>query len=57
MSKRTGSGHDYHGKRGRHRKRASPETLAWEREQLLPKRPPWMPQQTYTALSRLRGEL
>jgi hypothetical protein len=44
-------------KRGRHRKRESPETLAWNREHLIPKRPCWMREDTYRALARLRTKL
>ncbi len=40
-----------------HKNRFSPETARWEREQLVPKRPAWMPEQTYLELARLRQEL
>jgi hypothetical protein len=45
------------GKRGRHKRRHSPETIAWNREHAIPKRPPWMDGATYRALARLRREL
>lgn len=45
------------GKRGRHKRRSSPETRAWERTHLLPDRPPWMPEHVYVQLATLRGEL
>jgi hypothetical protein len=41
-------------KRGRHKKRASAETEAWERDHLIPPRPPWMDRETYRRLARLR---
>lgn len=43
--------------RGRHKKATSPETRRWEEEELVPRRPAWMPEETYRALYRLRGEL
>ncbi len=43
-------------KRGRHKKRRSRETQAWEREHLIPPCPPWMPRTTYLALAKLRDE-
>ena len=51
-----------HGKGGQrrpgiHKNAASPETLAWNREHLIPKRPDWMTEETYRALARLRTEL
>jgi hypothetical protein len=45
------------GKRGRHKRHASPETLAWNREHLIPEKPAWMDERTYLALARLRTEL
>lgn len=45
------------GKRGRHKRRGSPETRTWEREHMLPDRPAWMPEQTYVKLAELRGAL
>jgi hypothetical protein len=59
------SGHravDRHGKNkkrrpGVHKHAASPETLRWNREQLLPERPPWMSAESYQKLAQLRGEL
>jgi len=45
------------GRRGRHKHATSPETRAWEKEHLVPERPPWMPRETYVALARLRTEL
>jgi hypothetical protein len=43
--------------RGVHKNARSPETIRWEREQLIPQAPSWMPTETYTALARLRSEL
>ena len=43
-------------KRGRHKRRTSPETRRWEDEYLIPKRPPWMTPETYAKLARLRSE-
>lgn len=58
MSRPKGSGHDRHGGRGRHKKRASRETVAWESEHLIPPPPPWMDAATYAKLAALRmGEL
>jgi hypothetical protein len=42
---------------GVHKHAASPETLRWNREQLLPERPPWMNVKTYAQLAKLRFEL
>ncbi len=42
---------------GAHKHRNSPETLRWEREHLVPKRPDWMPEQIYVELARLRQDL
>jgi hypothetical protein len=42
---------------GVHKNFASPETLAWNREHLIPKRPTWMDEATFRALARLRTEL
>lgn len=55
--KRKPTGHDQHGKRGRHRKATSPEAASWEAEHLIPKRPAWMPVHVYQRLAKLRGEL
>ena len=41
-------------KRGRHKKATSPETRRWEQECLIPKRPAWMPVETYQKLAQLR---
>ena len=51
-----------HGKGGQrrpgiHKNAASPETLAWNSEHLIPKRPSWMDEPTYRALARLRTDL
>lgn len=54
MSRRTH--HEPDRKRGRHKKRASRETLRFEREHLIPKRPPWMDAATYAALAQLRSD-
>lgn len=43
--------------RGRHKKATSPETVRWEREHLIPERPPWLDRETYEALAALRAEL
>lgn len=45
----------YDKRRGRHKKRASAETKAWEREHLIPPRPPWMDAATYRGLARIRN--
>lgn len=45
------------GKRGRHKHATSRETRRWEREHLLPERPPWMDTATYRRLAELRGVL
>jgi hypothetical protein len=42
---------------GAHKGRNSPETLRWEREYLVPKRPAWMSEQIYVRLAQLRQEL
>lgn len=44
-------------RRGRHRKAASRETLVWNREHLIPARPPWMPPVVYRALAELREQV
>lgn len=41
-------------KRGRHKKRASDETRRWEREHLVPERPPWMDVETWQKLAKMR---
>jgi hypothetical protein len=43
-------------KRGRHKKRTSDETRRWDREHLIPPRPPWMDAATYAKLADLRGQ-
>lgn len=55
MSKSSKSGHDRHGKRGRHKKAGSPEAQAWKREHMQPERPAWCPLDTYTRLMELRN--
>lgn len=58
MSRQKSSGHNRHGARGRHKKGSSPETLAWNREHLIPPQPAWMDAATYAKLAALRaGEL
>ena len=42
-------------KRGRHKKCTSRETLYWNDELLIPKRPPWMDADTYRRLAQLRN--
>ena len=51
--------HGKHRKRkiGAHKGHSSPETLVWNREHLIPRRPNWMDERTYVALARLRSEL
>ena len=44
-------------KRGAHKGRWSPETLLWNREQVIPRKPPWMTTETYVRLARLRDEI
>lgn len=53
------SSHGKHHKRRRgcHKRATSPETLRWDSEHLVPKKPAWMPWATYRALCRLRTEL
>lgn len=53
------SQHGKHRKRkpGVHKNANSPETKLFEREVLIPKRPAYMDQATYTKLARLREEL
>ena len=41
-------------KRGRHKKHASRETQAWNREHLIPERPVWMSPETYRKLAQIR---
>jgi hypothetical protein len=43
-------------RRGRHKKRASAETQRWNAEHLIPARPPWMDEQTYVALAKMREQ-
>jgi hypothetical protein len=45
------------GRRGRHKHARSRETKTWERDHMLPERPPWMSEATYQALARLRSTL
>jgi len=47
----------YDVKRGRHKKRTSKEEQEWNRNHLIPEKPPWMNPATYVKLARLRGEL
>jgi hypothetical protein len=42
--------------RGRHKKRHSGETKTWEQEHLIPKKPPWMDDETYQSLKAIREE-
>lgn len=53
------SKHGKHRKRrpGLHKAAASPETAHWEAEHLIPKRPPWLPVETYVKLADLRKTL
>jgi hypothetical protein len=44
-------------RRGEHKKAASPEARRWEREHLLPARPPWMSVDDYRQLAVLRERL
>lgn len=44
-------------KRGRHKKRVSKETLTWEENHLIPPKPSWMPEATYTKLAKMRHNL
>ena len=44
-------------KRGRHKKRESRETHAWEKEHLIPERPPWMSEEAYAELAKMRYTL
>lgn len=61
MSRRTPQApkHGKHRKRrpGTHRRAASPETVRWETEQLIPERPPWLPPEIYVKLADLRRSL
>jgi hypothetical protein len=50
------SGHAKHRKRGRHKRRTSPETQRWNEEHLIPERPPWMPHDVYVKLAALREQ-
>ena len=56
MSSNNKTGHDRHGKRGRHKKGSSPEARYWEAELMQPERPAWMPKETYVELMRLREQ-
>lgn len=51
--------HGKHRKRrpGTHKRPGSPETKRWEAECLIPRRPPWLPVETYTKLAELRASL
>lgn len=42
-------------KRGRHKKHTSRGTQTWNREHLIPPRPWWMPEATYTKLAEMRN--
>jgi hypothetical protein len=44
------------GRRGRHKRKGSPETQRWEQQHLVPPRPDWMAVEVYVKLARLRGE-
>lgn len=44
-------------KRGRHKARRSPETIAWEREHLIPKQPGYLDASTDVELVRMRNRL
>jgi len=43
-------------KRGRHKKRHSPETVTWEQGHMIPPRPEWMSPETYAKLAQLRNK-
>jgi hypothetical protein len=45
------------GRRGRHKRRGSPETRRWDRERVVPPRPPWMDEAVYRALVEVREQL
>lgn len=51
--------HGKHRKRrpGVHKNAASPETKRWNTEELIPKRPPWMPADVYVKLADIRRSL
>lgn len=42
-------------KRGRHRKHASKETQLWNQTQLIPECPPWLDQESYHQLMKMRA--
>lgn len=44
-------------KRGRHKARRSPETLAWEKLHTVPEQPGYLEASTFNALLRLRQRL
>jgi hypothetical protein len=44
-------------KKGRHRARFSPETIAWEREHLIPEQPGYLDASTYVSLVAMRNRL
>jgi hypothetical protein len=44
-------------KRGTHKRATSPETVLWESELLIPKRPVWMDPATYRGLAEMRRSL
>lgn len=44
-------------KRGRHKRAASPETVRWEEEHLIPPCPPWLARDVYVKLATLRSSL
>jgi hypothetical protein len=51
--------HGKHRKRrpGVHKHAASPQTLRWNQEHLIPARPEWMSAEAYQKLAQLRGSL
>lgn len=56
------SGRVRHGKGGKrrmgvHKSATSTETMRWQEEHLIPRRPEWMDETTYRALARLRSRL
>jgi len=44
-------------RRGRHKRRRSPETKRWEADYLPPPQPPWMAAEVWAKLNALRREL
>jgi hypothetical protein len=55
LSRRHGKGKNR--KAGAHKNAASPETLRWNQELLIPPKPEWMSASTYQALAELRRNL